>query len=139
MLGPLISILIILLVGNLLFNKFNPQAVLIISGLGMLAIAFWINATPVTLKQPTGSNFFDFFALLKEMSSKTNMGVGLMIMTIGGFVAYMDHIGASDTLVYVAMKPLESTDFANDLCHANHSKGNKESSDVKNRAIKLSV
>ena len=107
MLGPLISILIILLVGNLLFNKFNPQAVLIISGLGMLAIAFWINATPVTLKQPTGSNFFDFFALLKEMSSKTNMGVGLMIMTIGGFVAYMDHIGASDTLVYVAMKPLD--------------------------------
>jgi DcuC family C4-dicarboxylate transporter len=106
MIGPLLSVLIIIFVGNLLFNKFNPQAVLIIAGLGMLALSLGINTTPVTLKQPTGSSFFDFFALLKEMSSKTNMGVGLMIMTIGGFVAYMDHIGASDTLVYVAMKPL---------------------------------
>jgi len=34
------------------------------------------------------------------------MGVGLMIMAIGGFVAYIDHIGASNALVNFAMKPL---------------------------------
>ena len=31
--------------------------------------------------------------------SKTNAGVGLMIMSIGGFVAYIDKIGASNVLV----------------------------------------
>ena len=37
----------------------------------------------------------------------TNMlRVGLMIMTIGGYVAYMRKIQASDALVYVSMKPL---------------------------------
>ena len=42
-------------------------------------------------------------------------------------------------VVGAAMKPLESADFAPDLGHANHSKGDKESSDVKNLAIKLGI
>jgi DcuC family C4-dicarboxylate transporter len=59
------------------------------------------------LKDPTGFSGFDLFRYIKESFSKTNAGVGLMIMAIGGFVAYIDKIGASDTLVYVAMKPLK--------------------------------
>jgi DcuC family C4-dicarboxylate transporter len=106
MLGPIISLLVILIAGKLLLSQFNPQAVLLIAGLGMLVAAFLISPNQLELKQDTGSSFFDFFALVKEAFSKTNAGVGLMIMAIGGFVAYMDHIGASDTLVFVAMKPL---------------------------------
>jgi DcuC family C4-dicarboxylate transporter len=106
MLGPIISLLVILIAGKLLLSQFNPQAVLLIAGLGMLVAAFLISPDQLELKQDTGSSFFDFFALVKEAFSKTNAGVGLMIMAIGGFVAYMDHIGASDTLVFVAMKPL---------------------------------
>ncbi len=106
MLGSVLSLVIIIIVGYLLLHKFNPQAVLILAGLGMLAAAFLISKQIPPLKQATGSVFFDFFALLKETSSKTNADVGLMIMAIGGFVAYMDHIGASDALVYLSMKPL---------------------------------
>ena len=45
---------------------------------------------------------------MNEMKAfaKTNAGVGLMIMSIGGFVAYIKHIGASSALVNLALKPL---------------------------------
>ena len=73
----------------------------------MLVLAYFIKTTPIKIVQPTGNEAFDFFAFLKESFSKTNAGVGLMIMAIGGFVAYMDVIGASDILVHIAMKPLK--------------------------------
>ncbi len=44
--------------------------------------------------------------MIKESFSQTNAGIGLMIMTIGGFVSYIDHIGASSTLVQLSIKPL---------------------------------
>ena len=34
-------------------------------------------------------------------------GLGLMIMAVTGFAKYMDHIGASASLVYMAMRPLQ--------------------------------
>jgi len=37
------------------------------------------------------------------------------------------------------MKPFESTDFADDLDHYNHSKGDKETFDAKNLAFKLNI
>jgi len=45
--------------------------------------------------------------MLSKSFSDTNAGVGLMIMVIGGFVAYIDKIGASTSLVYLALKPLK--------------------------------
>lgn len=105
--GPILSLLFILLVARLLLQKHNTHAVLLFAGIGMLLAANWLGLEGMKLKQATGNAFFDIFAALKEAFSKTNAGVGLMIMAIGGFVAYMDHIGASDVLVYWAMKPLK--------------------------------
>ncbi len=105
--GPILSLLFILLVARLLLQKHNTHAVLLFAGIGMLLAANWLGLEGMKLKQATGNAYFDIFAALKEAFSKTNAGVGLMIMAIGGFVAYMDHIGASDVLVYWAMKPLK--------------------------------
>ncbi|MEY3984241.1 MAG: hypothetical protein RL160_1800, partial [Bacteroidota bacterium] len=105
--GPILSVLVILLVARLLLQKHNTHAVLLFAGIGMLLAANWLGLEGMKLKQATGNAYFDIFAALKEAFSKTNAGVGLMIMAIGGFVAYMDHIGASDVLVYWAMKPLK--------------------------------
>ena len=38
-------------------------------------------------------------SIVSNQFSKSLGGVGLMIMSIGGFVAYSDHIGASNELV----------------------------------------
>lgn len=106
-LGAIISLLFIIVAGRLLLKKYNPHSVLLVSGLLMLIIAQVLNYNLPTLKDPTGFSGFDLFRYIKESFSKTNAGVGLMIMAIGGFVAYIDKIGASNALVYVAMKPLK--------------------------------
>ncbi len=106
-LGAILSLFFIAFTGSLLLKKYNPHAVLLVSGLLMLIIAQFLNYNLPTLKEPTGFSGFDLFRYIKESFSKTNAGVGLMIMAIGGFVAYIDKIGASNALVFVAMKPLK--------------------------------
>ena len=106
-LGAILSLFFIAFTGSLLLKKYNPHAVLLVSGLLMLIIAEFLNYNLPTLKESTGFSGFDLFRYIKESFSKTNAGVGLMIMAIGGFVAYIDKIGASNALVFMAMKPLK--------------------------------
>ena len=106
-LGAIISLFVIVLTARLLLKKYNPHAVLLGAGLLMLIIAQLLHYDLPPLKSPTGFSGFDLFRYIKESFSKTNAGVGLMIMAIGGFVAYIDAISASNALVYVAMKPLK--------------------------------
>ncbi|OZV70573.1 C4-dicarboxylate transporter DcuC [Winogradskyella aurantia] len=105
--GPILSLVFVVITATLLLRKYNPHAVLLVSGLIMLVISQVLNFNMPELKDATGFSGFDLFRYIKESFSKTNAGVGLMIMAIGGFVAYIKKIGASDTLVYVAMKPLK--------------------------------
>lgn len=107
MIGPIISLLFIILVATLLLKKYYPHAVLLFAGLFMLVISLFLDKGLPLEATSTGFTGFDLFKLIKESFSKTNAGVGLMIMAIGGFVAYIDKIGASNALVYVAMKPLK--------------------------------
>lgn len=106
-LGPIISLVIVVIVARLLLKKYYPHAVLLIAGLFMLILGELLNLDLPELKKPTGFVGFDLFAYIKESFGKTNAGVGLMIMAIGGFVAYIKKIGASDALVFIAMKPLK--------------------------------
>lgn len=104
--GPIIALVFIVIVARLLLKKFYPHAVLLIAGLLMLLTAYVIGQDINPLRQPTGFFAFDLFRFIKESFAETNAGVGLLIMAIGGFVAYIDHIGASATLVHLAMRPL---------------------------------
>ncbi len=104
--GPIISVIAIVIVARLLLKKYYPHAVLLVAGLLMLILSALLNLQLPELQNETGWSGFDLFRLLKESFGKTNAGVGLMIMSIGGFVAYIDAIGASDALVRMAMKPL---------------------------------
>lgn len=108
MLGPLLSVVFIIIGARLLLKKHNPQAVLLTAGLLMLTTALLLGLPFPTLFRPTGAGAFDLFAVIKESYSNTNAGVGLMIMAIGGFVAYMDKIGATaDTLARLATTPFD--------------------------------
>tara|TARA_B110000444_G_C18851030_1_gene605627 strand:- start:5168 stop:6538 length:1371 start_codon:yes stop_codon:yes gene_type:complete len=105
-LPPLIGLAIVILAIILILKKVNPHAVLLFSGLLMLIIAWGLEMNLPLPKKSTGTQFLDFFRLIKESFAKTNAGVGLMIMAIGGFVSYIHHIGASSVLVQMAIKPL---------------------------------
>lgn len=104
-LGLIISILFIALVARLLLKKYYPHAILLIAGMSMLLIAYFM---PEKDPFPFSDGFigFDIFIAVKDSFVKTNANVGLMIMAIGGFVAYINKIGASKSLVYLALKPL---------------------------------
>lgn len=104
--GPIIAVIIIIIVARLLIKKYYPHAVLLAAGLIMLIIAFFLDKSLPELNKSTGTFPLDLFKYITESFGKTNAGVGLMIMAIGGFVGYIDHIGASETLVSLAMKPL---------------------------------
>ncbi|WP_338408996.1 C4-dicarboxylate transporter DcuC [uncultured Flavobacterium sp.] len=105
--GSLLSLACILITTRLLLKKYNPHAVLLFSGLIMLSFSFILNYKMPELSDSSGFSGFDLFKYIKESFANTNSNVGLMIMAIGGFVAYIDKIGASNCLVYVAMKPLK--------------------------------
>lgn len=105
-LGPIISIVFIVAVAWLLLKKYYPHAVLLFAGMIMLVLAWVLNYQLPALPTSTGAPALDFFRFITNSFEETNIGVGLMIMAIGGFVAYIDKIGASDALVYIAMKPL---------------------------------
>ena len=104
--GLILSIGFIGITAYLLVKKFNPQAVLLFTGLIMIAVAGLFNYNVPPLTEPSGSFVFDLFKRLQESLSDKAAGIGLMIMAIGGFVEYMKAIGASDALVNAAMKPL---------------------------------
>jgi DcuC family C4-dicarboxylate transporter len=104
--GAIISIIFIVVVAYLLTKKYNAQAVLLFGGLTMMSIALLLGFQINDLKEPTNFRLFDLFEMIKESLSAKGAEVGLMIMTIGGYVAYMKKIGASETLVYLSMKPL---------------------------------
>lgn len=104
--GTILCVQFIVVVAILLYKKYNPQAVLLISGVLMMALALLIGFDLPEISDPSGLSFFDIFKQIKHTLSNKGAGVGLMIMTIGGYVAYMKKIRASEALVYVSMQPL---------------------------------
>lgn len=104
--GIVVPVQIIAIAAYLLFKRYHPQAVLLLCGLVMMGIAISFGFEIPELQESTGLPFFDLFQRLKESMVARVSGAGLMIMAIGGFVAYMKKIGASEVLVYISMQPL---------------------------------
>lgn len=105
--GTISSLFFVAITAVLLLKKYNPPAILLFVGLLMLIVAQILNLNVPTSQNSTEFSGFYLFEYIKESFKKTFTGIGLMIMSIGGFVAYSDKIGASNALVYTAMKPLK--------------------------------
>ena len=104
--GALIAVQFIILTAVLLYRKFNAQGVLLIMGLLMMSVGLIMGIGNVEVEQSTGFVVFDLFKAVEETFLSNLASAGFMIMTIGGYVAYMKKIQASDALVYVSMQPL---------------------------------
>lgn len=103
----LFSVFIILSVGVLIYKKYNPQTSLLLGGISMMAIAIIFNiGAPLSENASSGNEWLDIFRFIKDTTAKTVGTLGLIIMAVGGFAKYMDHIGASRALVNIAIKPL---------------------------------
>jgi len=89
-----------------LVRKINPQSILIIGGIVMMSLGVWFDINPVVPSAPTGNPAFDMVRIVEETFLSNLVRAGFMIATIGGYVAFMNHIQATKALVYIAVKPL---------------------------------
>lgn len=102
----ILCLVFIWLAAVFLYRKLNPQGVLLLAGLAMLVSAALLDIRPLAPQHPTGSPVFDLVKLVEETFLGNLSRAGFMIMTIGGYVAFMNHIKATNALVYLSMKPL---------------------------------
>ncbi|MFU0842789.1 MAG: putative cryptic C4-dicarboxylate transporter DcuD [Burkholderia sp.] len=105
---PWIGILVTIAAGYLLIKRYQTHMVLLFSGLAILLCAIALGNPSFLPKgaKPSGLQFFDLFTLLKAIGTKQCSGIGFLIMTAGGFAAYMDRIGAARSLVNICVQPL---------------------------------
>ncbi|MBP6923401.1 MAG: anaerobic C4-dicarboxylate transporter DcuC, partial [Veillonella sp.] len=103
----LISLIVILWVGTLIYKKYKAQAVLLLGGMILMTTAILLGYdSPLAAKAQTGSFFFDMYEYIRSIFSSRAANLGLNIMAVAGFARYMDHIGASRALVNLTIKPL---------------------------------
>ena len=107
---PILEIIICLLVigvtALLLIRDVHPVSVLLFMGLLMLAVAVATGTSAICTEHPTGSTFFDIFRFIEEKFHGSIVKLGFMIMSIGGYVALMNRIKATDAMVFIASRPL---------------------------------
>nr|WP_321482472.1 C4-dicarboxylate transporter DcuC [uncultured Cohaesibacter sp.] len=110
MTGFLIGLVITLLVAWLIIKKYQAHTVLLIAGLLLLSLTLLVQPeTSILFKnaKSTGLSLFDIFDYVRSSLAYRAAGLGLIIMSAGGFAKYMDHIGATDAMVDVAIRPLK--------------------------------
>lgn len=91
----------------LILKKYYAPWALLMVGLVLLVISGLITGNPlVTGKKATNTFFFDLIQVLTNILQSRAAGLGMNIMVVGGFAAYMDKIGATKALVNVCTKPL---------------------------------
>ena len=101
--APIFSLAIVAMAVFLLVRKYYPQAVLLVLGITMWVMAWFFSSHANQESTPLFQGLVDF---LGGSLGQIMGDLGLMIMVIGGFVTYMDSIGASNQLVELALKPL---------------------------------
>ncbi|OYQ79484.1 C4-dicarboxylate ABC transporter [Ignatzschineria sp. F8392] len=106
MLEIIISILFLIAVGYFVTKNYDAKIVLFLAAFLLLFISVFLGHT-IETSTPTGSIWLDPFAKATDVF-KMQMGiVGLTIMMLFGFAAYMNHIGANDAMVAVLSKPIQ--------------------------------
>ncbi|EAH7821611.1 C4-dicarboxylate transporter DcuC [Campylobacter jejuni] len=109
MLGIVFSLFSVFLLVFMLYKKINAHMALLLSGLLLLSLAAIFGLSPhIVAKGSLNLGFFDIFQVFNQTMSSTLAGLGLTLMTIAGFSAYMDHVGASYALFKVFEKPLKA-------------------------------
>ena len=107
-LGIAIAILVLLGAGGMIFKKYKAQAVFLGAGLIMIIAAHLLGITPILSEEKsTGFWLIDAFDVIRSSLSSTASGLGMIIMSVGGYATYMDHIGAGEAMVKICINPLK--------------------------------
>ncbi|CNH82595.1 C4-dicarboxylate transporter DcuC [Yersinia massiliensis] len=108
MLDLLIGIIVAIGVGRYIIKGYSATGVLMVGGLLLLIISALMgkNILPASATS-TGWRATDIVEYVKILLMSRGGDLGMMIMMLCGFAAYMTHIGANDVVVKIASKPLQ--------------------------------
>lgn len=108
MLELLIGLVVAAAVGRYIFKGYTATGVLFTGGIVLLAITALLGKSvlPASVTS-TGNPITDIFEYIKFLLMERGGGLGMLIMTLCGFAAYMTKIGANDMVVKMASKPLK--------------------------------
>ena len=105
----IIGLVAIVLVAYYIVKGYSATGVLMFGGLVLLLLSVLMGHSilPENVKT-TGSTYLDIIEYVKYLLSNRSGGLGLMIMVLCGFSAYMTHLGANDMVVKLVSKPLKN-------------------------------
>ncbi|CNH75384.1 C4-dicarboxylate transporter DcuC [Yersinia thracica] len=108
MLDLLIGVVVAIGVGRYIIKGYSATGVLMVGGLLLLIISALMgkNVLPASATA-TGWRATDIVEYVKILLMSRGGDLGMMIMMLCGFAAYMTHIGANDVVVKIASKPLQ--------------------------------
>lgn len=108
LLESILVIAAILLVGVLMNKKVNATIALFAGGLVIMMVAPLLGHTSTGSFDitATGNAWLDQFGYIAAILSRTTSGIGMIIMVLFGFSAYMSHIGANQMATTVLTRPL---------------------------------
>lgn len=87
-------------------RKMRPGPTMLMLGFAYLLIAAITTGTSALGDAGVGNHFLDIFALAASKFKSQASGTGMIIMTTFGYVAYLNHIKATQMLTCIASKPL---------------------------------
>lgn len=99
-----IGTIALLLLGYLIIKGYNAKGVLFAIGLALLTYAYF--SGQIILKDGSGNLIADVSNYIYGLFENRGGGLGMLIMILIGFSAYMSHVGANDVVIYVLYKPL---------------------------------
>ncbi|ENA1772344.1 anaerobic C4-dicarboxylate transporter DcuC [Yersinia ruckeri] len=108
MLDLLIGVVVAIAVGRYIIKGYSATGVLMVGGLLLLVISALMGKIVLPASATsTGWRATDIVEYVKILLMSRGGDLGMMIMMLCGFAAYMTHIGANDVVVKIASKPLQ--------------------------------
>ncbi|AJJ64529.1 anaerobic C4-dicarboxylate transporter DcuC [Yersinia aldovae] len=108
MLDLLIGVVVAVGVGRYIIKGYSATGVLMVGGLLLLMISALMGKSVLPASATsTGWRATDIVEYVKILLMSRGGDLGMMIMMLCGFAAYMTHIGANDVVVKIASKPLQ--------------------------------
>ncbi len=103
----LISLLTIIAVGYYIMKGYSATGILMTAGMFLLLVSVILGHQIIQTDNTTGSVYLDVLEYVKNLLQNRGGGLGMLIMVLCGFAAYMSHIGANDMVVKLASHPLQ--------------------------------
>ncbi len=103
----IIGIAAIVAVSYYIVKGYSASGVLLTVGMLLLLASVLMGKEIIPADKATGSIYLDVVEYVKDLLLNRGGGLGMLIMVLCGFAAYMTHLGANDMVVKLVSHPLK--------------------------------